>query len=62
LALLAFSSVSALGAPASAAPRTRQVFSFEIGRVSSMRTIWPSLNSLPSSWAWYFFDRLMILP
>src|SRR4051812_36617459 len=32
-------------------PSTVQVFSFEIGRVSSMRTVSPSLNSLPSSWA-----------
>ena len=47
---------------ASTLPSTFQVFSFEIGRVSSMRTVSPALNSLPSSWAWYFFDRLMILP
>src|SRR4051812_47848505 len=30
---------------------TRHVFNFEIGRVSSMRTVSPSRYSLPSSWA-----------
>src|SRR3954463_12303301 len=54
----AFSGVACVSTRSS----TFQVFSFEIGRVSSMRTVSPALNSLPSSWAWYFFDLLMILP
>ena len=41
---------------------TVQVFSFEIGAHSSMRTCSPALKAFASSWAWYFFDSLMILP
>jgi hypothetical protein len=52
----AFSGVACVSTRSS----TFQVFSFEIGRVSSMRTVSPVLNSFASSWAWYFFDRLMI--
>src|SRR5690606_28797853 len=41
---------------------TFHVLVLEIGRVSSMRTVSPGLNSLPSSCAWYFFERRMIFP
>src|SRR5690349_7983428 len=53
----AFSGVACV----STRPSTFQVFSLEIGAVSSMRTVSPSRYSLPSSWAWYFFERRMIL-
>src|SRR5678815_3485657 len=42
--------------------RTVHVFSFETGAHSSMRTCSPALKAFASSWAWYFFDSLMILP
>src|SRR5471032_2107702 len=35
---------------------------FEIGRVSSIITRSPSLYSLFSEWAWYFFDSVTIFP
>src|SRR4051812_44656212 len=36
---------------------TSQVFVFDLGAHSTMRTFSPSLQALASSWAWYFFDR-----
>src|SRR5690349_20056069 len=48
-----FSALSGV-ACVSTRPSTFQVFSLEIGAVSSMRTVSPSRYSLPSSWAWYF--------
>src|SRR5262249_2355806 len=42
--------------------KASQVFSFEIGRHSLMRTMSPALNSPFSSWAWYFFERRTVLP
>src|SRR5690349_19814142 len=36
---------------------TSQVFVFDLGAHSMMRTISPALQALASSWAWYFFDR-----
>src|ERR1043165_8542797 len=41
---------------------TRQDLVREIGRHSAISTRSPSLNSLVSTCAWYFFERVMILP
>src|SRR5690349_20010561 len=39
---------------------TAQRFSLEIGRRSSIQTTSPTPYSLPSSCAWYFFERRMV--
>src|SRR6185503_2310489 len=41
---------------------TFQDLVLESGRHSAISTRSPSLNSLVSVWAWYFFERVMILP
>src|SRR4249920_45514 len=41
---------------------TRQDLVREIGRHSAISTRSPSLKSPVSTWAWYFFERVMILP
>src|SRR5690606_5051191 len=50
------------GAPTLTFSSTRQVFSFDTGRHSSIRTTSPTLQSLLSSWAWYFLERRTTLP
>src|SRR5215216_1539153 len=41
---------------------TRHDLVLESGRHSAISTRSPSLNSLVSVWAWYFLERVMILP
>src|SRR5438552_11495705 len=60
--ILAYASTLVSGSALTRTSATRQRFSFDIGRVSTMRTWSPGLADCCSSWHLYFFFSVRYLP